>query len=147
MLSFTPHVAALISIAQRARALRVLALACCVAPFCSCATDVKGASCSPLDTYTNDAGDAYCPDPDAPKDCDTVFDAIIAKTVECANAAGNPITEAEVRAQVDLPDCKTAVATTTDFDQCVDELSAAQCAADGSFSGPEICKGAVLTSQ
>lgn len=105
-----------------------------------CTTDVKGESCGVLDAFY-DGDDAYCPDEDAPDDCEDVIDALVDAFAGCG------VDEDQARdAAEDALDCDTAVATTNDFDDCLDTLQETECllAEDGL---PDDCKGAVLTHE
>jgi hypothetical protein len=112
----------------------------------SCVTDDKGESCGLLDALYDNDGNTFCPDENAPADCETLFDVYIDAAVACASDAGIPITEEDVRADEALPDCDNAVATRPSFDDCIDDIEGAACETDGTLPLPDTCKGAVLTS-
>lgn len=107
----------------------------------ACITDVKGTNCGFLDAFVDSEGQQYCPDEAAPDDCTELFDTYIAAAVACTNGA---VTEEQIRDEVTLPDCASAVATTTDFDACVDDIDAAECEDDLTLPLPDTCKGAIL---
>jgi hypothetical protein len=116
-----------------------------------CTTDAKGANCGLLDTYVNSDDEVYCPDPDAPDDCEALMDETIDAAVRCANGAGIPITEEQLRAELEdggsLLECENAVATTTSYQACADELRGLSvCNEDGTLEPPATCEGSVLLS-
>ena len=114
----------------------------------ACVTDVKGESCGLGDAMVDADGTTYCPDANAPADCEAAFDTIIEAFVNCADGA---FTEEELRNEIDqestLGDCDYAVATSVTYDDCLDSLSAPECNDDGYAVLPEACTGAVLMSE
>lgn len=116
----------------------------------ACITDVKGAQCGFLDAFVDSEGQQYCPDEAAPEDCEALNDAIVDAAVLCG---GGAFTEEELRAELGdsgaLQTCDQAVATSTDYDDCVDILSDEQnppCEGTSLAPPPDVCIGAVLTA-
>jgi len=122
-----------------------------IAGAAGCTSDAKGGTCGFTDAYVTADDELYCPDPVAPDDCDALFDEIVEAAVRCANSAGIPVTEEELRAELArqdaTPPCDEAVATTASYDVCLSELDdLTRCNDDGSLDPPESCTGAVLTA-
>lgn len=135
------------SLATLAVAVSFASLACSA----GCTTDEKGANCGFLDAYIGEDDELYCPDPDAPDDCDALLDETIDVVLRCANSAGAGVTEEQLRAELEaqdaLPPCDDAVATTSSYDVCITELNdLSRCNADGTFDPPESCDGSVLAA-
>lgn len=110
-------------------------------------TDVKGDTCPQADAFQTAAGDLYCLDPAAPSDCERVVDEIIDAFVTCGDGA---FTEAELldeleRAGVSF-ECEAAVATSTDYEECLDQLQEPTCA-DGVAQISAECEGSVLAPE
>jgi hypothetical protein len=101
----------------------------------ACTTDVKGESCGFLDAFVDSEGNTYCPDDNAPADCEELKDAVVGSFVECG------LDEETARSTADDAfACDSAVATTTDFDACI-ELLEKGC----TVTMPDECSGALLT--
>lgn len=101
----------------------------------ACATDVKGESCGFLDAFVTEDGETYCPDENAPEDCEGLKDAAVVWFVGCG------ISEAEAEQAADNAfACENAVASSPDFDECIDTLENEPCEA---LALPDVCKGAV----
>jgi hypothetical protein len=105
----------------------------------ACTTDEKGDSCGLLDAYSNDDGEVYCPDEGAAADCEDVKDALVDSIVACGFLDEDSADDAAE----DAFDCDDAVATTTDFDDCLDTLEQGECI-ESTDDLPDDCKGAVL---
>ncbi len=107
-------------------------------------TDSAGETCPLDELYEASDGTQYCRDDFAPEDCELLYEEIIDAFVTCADGA---FTEEELREEiaaqgVDL-DCDEAVATTDEYEVCVDELREPTCS--GRLAElPEACQGAVL---
>ena len=115
-----------------------------------CGTDAKGESCGVLDMLVNSDGDQYCPDEAAPQDCEDLNDALVDAAVLCG---GGLFSEEELRAELEdggaLNNCDNAVATTTDYDDCIDFLTdeaEPPCEGTSLAPPPDACVGAVLVN-
>lgn len=121
-------------------ALALSSLACGV-------TDVKDQTCSTDDAFQSEEGDIYCRDEAAPAECEQVVNEIIDAFVTCADGA---FTEEELREALEDQrvtfDCDAAVATSTELDQCYDDLADPECE-DGLAVLTEACEGSVLAEE
>lgn len=110
-------------------------------------TDVKGDSCSADDMFEAPDGDRYCRDADAPADCEVVVDAIIGAFVTCGDGA---FTEDELRLELAKEGvtfhCEDAVATSLDYDTCLDQLADPECKDNLAVISDE-CEGSVLAPE
>ncbi|GDX81299.1 hypothetical protein LBMAG42_31100 [Deltaproteobacteria bacterium] len=118
----------------------LLSLACTL-------TDVKGDTCVADDMFEAENGDRYCRDEGAPSECEEVVDAIIEAFVTCGDGA---FTEAELRDELAEEgvtfDCESAVATSTDLEECYDDLADPECD-NGVAVMTDACEGSVLGVQ
>lgn len=126
---------------MRARLVLVLIGGFCLA--CT-GTDSAGETCPIDELYESGDGTQYCRDDFAPEDCELLYEELIDAFVTCAEGA---FTEEELREEiaaqgVDL-DCDAAIATTDDYDVCIDDLREPTCE-DRIAQLPEACQGAVL---
>jgi hypothetical protein len=106
----------------------------------SCVVDDKGESCSAFKALS-DGEATYCPDPEAPLDCQLVIDAIIVAFEDCVGRRFDE--EAARDAAEEAIDCSQAVATTIDLDQCLSDLENPACTVNGPVL-PDSCDGAVV---
>jgi hypothetical protein len=124
----------------------VLGLALAVS---SCSTDDKGEACGLLDVYNTASGESYCPDENAPDDCEALFETFLDQAFACIEEGGAVVSDDDrddVEAQ--LPDCGNAVATTLDYDECQDEIDEATCPGDGSLLPlPSVCRGVLIVNE
>lgn len=111
-----------------------------------CASDTKGEICGFGSLLVDGDGTPYCPDDEAPKACNTLFDAMLDKLVVCANQQGAMLTKEQLKAQVTLP-CDKAKATSKKFDECLTQIKALSCPPSDLPTLPEICRGVVLTTE
>jgi hypothetical protein len=110
-----------------------------VAAASGCTTDDKGLSCGLLDGYITSDGETYCPDPAAPDDCVLVRDTMVESFVRC----GLDDVDA-TDAAASTFDCRTAVATTTSFDDCIAQLDDTDTCLATAADLPASCIGAVV---
>ena len=99
----------------------------------ACVTDDKGNTCNFLSSYP-DGDVTYCPDEAAPDDCEELKDSVVDSLVDC----GLEENDAQSTADDALP-CDKAVATTKDFDACLDALDG-----DCITELPKSCEGAII---
>jgi hypothetical protein len=107
----------------------------------SCTTDVKGASCSDSLLFSDLEGNDYCKDDGAPLACTQFEDRFYERASACT---GTP--EADLRGEFPPLDCENAVATSLDYDACLDGLDEPGFCVDGSIVGIETCQGAIIIS-
>lgn len=113
----------------------------------ACMTDAKDATCT-FDVMLVAGEELYCPDPDAPDDCETLNNAIVDAAVTCG--AGT-FSEEELRAALDedgaLQTCDEARATSIRYDECLGHFTSTEeppCAGNSLGPIPEACIGAIL---
>ncbi len=115
----------------------VLSLACTL-------TDVKGETCPSDEMFEAENGDRYCLDEGAPAECEEVVDEIINAFVICGDGA---FTEEELREALEDEgvtfDCDSAVATSTELEECYDDLADPECE-EGVAVMTDACEGSVL---
>lgn len=130
-------------------------LCCCsvlflVALGAACGNDSKGNSCGVLDMYVSSDDDTYCPDPDAPEQCEALFDDMLGAFVICAEESGLSYDEDDLRAELEdrgaLPSCDRAVATSLGYEDCQDLLRDPECEGSTPKLG-DSCSGVVLTGR
>lgn len=106
-----------------------------------CTADSKGEWCGVLDQGFAD-DETYCPDPDAPKQCESLRNTLIDRFDGCAQDAGLTLTDAQLEEAASALDCDNAKAMSVTEDECRSDIDAAEC--DGAtLALPESCKGVV----
>ncbi len=110
-------------------------------------TDVKDNSCAASDAFETEQGDIYCLDEAAPAQCEHVVDEIIDAFVTCSDGA---FTEDELLDELEQEgvsfSCDEAVATSTEFDTCIEQLQDPECEGDLAVISEE-CQGSVFVEQ
>ncbi len=108
----------------------------------ACTVDTKGDQCPLAEAYQTEDGETYCEDPLAPENCERLVDTLIDRTSVCSGLDRQSIEE-----EFEAPfDCSDAVATTTEFEDCVADLEEAPCEGSAPVL-PDNCNGVVRSAQ
>jgi hypothetical protein len=112
----------------------------------ACMTDAKEETCT-FDVMLVSGDELYCPDENAPADCEALNDAVVGAAVACSAGAFD---EEQLRAALDeegaLQQCDDARATSLTYDACLAHFTSSEPPCAGTSLGPipETCVGVIL---